>query len=109
MLAFSNCEVSWFCATVLNHNSLEQLRPQDFVLNLQVLDLPSQFFLCRAGDYQPQRLNDIRHSLKMTQVLLHPESAHLGTPAASLLASAKGFSLCFEGWSEFTQLRAAVN
>ena len=44
-----------------------QLAPQDFVLDLEVADLPRQLFLGCAGDQQQQGLKEVLHRGRLTE------------------------------------------
>jgi hypothetical protein len=42
---------------------LGEFRAEDFVLGLQVLDLPGQFGLAQAGEHQDERMKKSGHGL----------------------------------------------
>ena len=44
-----------------DRNARRELATQDFVLNLQIADLSSQFFLVSTGNYEQQRAEDRDH------------------------------------------------
>jgi len=60
-----------------------QLTPQDFVLDLEVADLPGQLFLGRAGDQQQQGLKQVLHCGRLGERWENQGRSHFCTPVAA--------------------------
>ena len=72
--------------TRLDGDSAGELAPQNLVLDLEVTDLASQFFVRRGGDHVQDGLEDARHGVillkcctaKEMATFLHPRSGPSG-------------------------------
>jgi hypothetical protein len=94
-----------------DRHSRRQLAPQDFVLNLEVTDLPSEFLLCRAGNDQQQRPVDVPHGVNLRKLKHHKKMAsfsHTGSrfgrpiPAATFSVTAslrRGHVIAAAAWA----------